>query len=111
MIYNGIVFSSSTIMKNRSRTEIFGRVLEVANGTGVSKTQIMYRAFLSFNQLKEILTTMTERGLLEFDTTTQTFKTTEKGLRVLHACTELNELINGFEENKEEARYIESQIY
>ena len=85
IIYNDIVLSSSTIMKNRSKIEVFGRVLAVANGPGVTKTQIMYRAFLSFTQMKEILTTMTERGLLDFDRTTQTFKTTPKGLKVVQA--------------------------
>jgi predicted transcriptional regulator len=97
-------------MKNRSKIEIFGRVLAVANGPGVTKTKIMYRAFLSFSQMKEILTSMIERDLLDFDRTTQTFKTTPKGLKVVQAYTELNELINGFEES-EETRYVESQIY
>ena len=97
-------------MKNRSKIEVFGRVLAVANGPGVTKTQIMYRAFLSFTQMKEILTTMTERGLLDFDRTTQTFKTTPKGLKVVQAYTELNELMNGWEKS-EETRYAESQIY
>jgi predicted transcriptional regulator len=97
-------------MKNRSKIEIFGMVLAVANGQEVTKTEIMYRAFLSFTQMKEILTTMTERGLLEFDRTTQTFKTTPKGLKVVQAYTELNELMNGWEKS-EETRYAESQIY
>ena len=39
-------------MKNRSRTEIVSNILEAANG-GVTKTKIMYKAFLSYNQLKE----------------------------------------------------------
>jgi predicted transcriptional regulator len=97
-------------MKNRSKMEIFGMVLAVANSQGVTKTEIMYRAFLSFTQMKEILTTMTERGLLDFDRTTQTFKTTPKGLKVVQAYTELNELMNGWEKS-EETRYAESQIY
>jgi len=33
-------------MKNRSRTEIVGNILDSANG-GATKTKIMYRAFLS----------------------------------------------------------------
>jgi predicted transcriptional regulator len=97
-------------MKNRSKIEIFGRVLAVANGNGVTKTQIMYRAFLSFTQMKEILTTMTERGLLDFDSVTQTYKTTPKGIKVVQAYTELNELMNGSEKS-EEIGYVESQIY
>ena len=41
-------------MGNRSRTEIVGNILDAANG-GISKTKIMYFAFLSHNQLKEYL--------------------------------------------------------
>jgi predicted transcriptional regulator len=39
-------------MKYRSRTEIVGSILDATNG-GATKTKIMYKAFLSFNQLKE----------------------------------------------------------
>ena len=43
-------------MKYRSRTEIVGLILEAANGGGATKTKIMYKAFLSFAQLREYLT-------------------------------------------------------
>jgi predicted transcriptional regulator len=84
-------------------------VLAVANGQGVTRTGIMYKAFLSFTQAKTILTTLTERGLLQFDRTTQTFKITPRGHKILQAYTELNELMKGLQENKE-ARYAESQV-
>jgi predicted transcriptional regulator len=42
-------------MNNRSRTEIVGMILEAANG-GASNAKIMYKAVLSFDQLKEYLT-------------------------------------------------------
>ena len=38
-------------MKYRSRTEILGNILDAANGR-VTKTKIMYAAFLSYAQLK-----------------------------------------------------------
>ena len=97
-------------MRYRSKTETFGRVLAVANGSGVTRNNIIYKAFLGFTQAKAILTTLTERELLRYDEKTQTFKTTEKGHRILQAYNELNDLMKGLEENKE-ARYIESQIY
>jgi predicted transcriptional regulator len=62
-------------MKNRSRTEIVGNILDAANG-GATKTKIMYKAFLSYNQLKECLTILIENNLLEYIDVTQTFKTT-----------------------------------
>ena len=46
-------------MKNRSRIEIIGRILEAINVNGgcrygcSSMTQIMYKAFLGFAQTKE----------------------------------------------------------
>jgi predicted transcriptional regulator len=41
-------------MKYISRTDIVGLILEAANG-GATKTKIMYKAFLSYAQLKEHL--------------------------------------------------------
>jgi predicted transcriptional regulator len=72
-------------MKHRNRIEIMNEILEAANGGGTTRTQIMYKAFLSFVQLREFLTVLTERDLLRYDGETQTFKTTEKGLRFLDA--------------------------
>ena len=40
-------------MKNRSRIEIVSSILDAANG-GVTKTKIMYKAFLSYGLLREI---------------------------------------------------------
>jgi predicted transcriptional regulator len=40
----------------------------------------MYKAFISYAQLKEHLTMMLANDLLEFDEKTQIYKTTEKGL-------------------------------
>jgi len=41
-------------MKYRSRTEIVSMILEAANGSA-TKTKIMYKAFLSYEQLREYL--------------------------------------------------------
>ena len=79
-------------MKNRSRTEIVGNILDAANG-GATKTKIMYKAFLSYNQLKECLTILIENNLLEYIDGTQTFKTTEKGLNFLKMHNEIGELL------------------
>lgn len=80
-------------MKYRSRIDIMSQILEVANGGGVTKTKIMYKAFLSFVQLKEFLTILTESDLLSYDEKTQTFKTTEKGLRLLSTYNQLGEVM------------------
>ena len=52
-------------MKYRSRTEIVSMILEAANG-GATKTKIMYKAFLSYAQLKEYLSVLIENNLLEY---------------------------------------------
>ena len=73
-----------TDMRQRSRTDIIGDILDAANDSGgIAKTKMMYKAFLSYTQLKEYLPFLIERGLLHYELNTQTFKTTQKGLRFL----------------------------
>ena len=79
-------------MKNRSRTEIVGNILDAANG-GATKTKIMYIAFLSYGQLREYLSILIEHNLLEYIEGTQTYKTTEKGLYFLKKYDEIQELL------------------
>ena len=91
-------------MRYRSRTEIITQILEIVNDDsravaaldlvmGVSKTKIMYKAFLSHSQLKEYVKVLTERDLLSYDGQTRMFKTTEKGLRFLKAYAQINQLM------------------
>jgi predicted transcriptional regulator len=80
-------------MKNRSRTEIVSMILEAANG-GATKTKIMYKAFLSYSQLKEYLSVMIKKNLLEYSDGTKIFRTTEKGLNLLKMHNEIDELLH-----------------
>jgi predicted transcriptional regulator len=77
-------------MKYRSKSDMIGLILEAANG-GATKTKIMYSAFLSFEQLKQYLAYLLERGLIEHEEITQRFRTTEKGMRVLKLQNQINE--------------------
>ena len=79
-------------MKYRSRTEIVSMILEAANG-GATKTKIMYKAFLSYAQLKEYLSVLIENNLLEYLEGTHTYKTTEKGFILLKMHNEIGELL------------------
>ena len=79
-------------MKYRSRTEIVGNILDAANG-GTTKTKIMYKAFISYNQLKEYLSVLVENNLLEYLDGIHQFKTTEKGLNFLKMHNEIGELL------------------
>jgi predicted transcriptional regulator len=68
-------------MQYRDRAEIIRQILEVANGAvDITRTKLMYKAFLSYTQMKEYLMLLTERDLLSYDSITHTYKTTEKGL-------------------------------
>ena len=80
-------------MKYRSRTEIVSMILEAANG-GATKTRIMYKAFLSYAQLREYLAVLIENNLLEYLEGIQSYKTTEKGLNLLKMHNEIGELLH-----------------
>ena len=81
-------------MKYRSNNDIIKDILDAANdGGGATKTKIMYQAFLSYAQLKEYLTELTETGLLNYDVDTRQFKTTEKGLRFLDTFNQISDVM------------------
>ena len=79
-------------MKYRSRTELVSNILEAANG-GATKTKIMYKAFLSYAQLKEYLDILVSNGLIDHDSTAQSYHTREKGLKFLNLYNEMDKLV------------------
>ena len=52
----------------------------------------MYSAFISFNQLREYLSLMVENGLIQYEEGMHTYKTTEKGMRLLHVQNKIDEV-------------------
>jgi predicted transcriptional regulator len=78
-------------MKYRSRSDIVGLLLDAANGGGATKTKLMYKAYLSFNQLREYLAFLIENGLIDYEGH-QTYRTTEKGIRVLQLQNRIEEI-------------------
>ena len=88
-----LIFYYNIVMKYRSRTDIVGLILEAANG-GATKTKIMYKAFLSYAQLKEYLTALLENSLLDYEEGRQLFRTTEKGIRLLQMYNQFDELMS-----------------
>lgn len=79
-------------MKYRSRTDIVSQILESAS-EGATKTRIMYKAYLSYAQLKEYIAVLVENGLLEFEKGGQTYKTTAKGLMFLKTYSQIGGLM------------------
>jgi predicted transcriptional regulator len=78
-------------MKYRSRTELTSNILEAANG-GATKTKIMYKAFLSYAQLKEYLVMLIQNDLVVQDIE-GIYRTTSKGIRFLETSRQLGGLL------------------
>lgn len=79
-------------MKHRSRSEIIGAILEAANGGGATKTTIMYKAVLSYDLMKQHLIFLAENNLIEYEQGMMTYRTTERGMRLLQLYNNINEM-------------------
>jgi predicted transcriptional regulator len=84
-------------MKYRSRTDISKEILEAANG-GATKTKIMYKAYLSYQQLKDYLSMLIDSGLIAQNSPEMTFSTTVKGLQYLKVYDQMSEISDQFRE-------------
>jgi predicted transcriptional regulator len=75
-------------------------ILEIAM-EGVLKTQVMYKANLSFAQLNEYLRLLLDLKLLELsgDDQKNVYKTTSKGVLYLEGCKKIRALLKKGEEN------------
>lgn len=91
--------------KRRDKLSIIAEIIDIARD-GALKTQIMYRANLSFAQLGEYLSFMTNNKLLEkyADAGREVYGATAKGLAFFERHSELVELINGCEEGRNGVR-------
>ena len=66
--------------------------MEAANG-GTTKTKIMYKAYLSYAQLKEYLAVLIENGLMARDVDGDLYRTTSKGIKFLETSRKLGGLL------------------
>ena len=78
--------------KHKNRTEIIASVLEAVKGDGVSKTRIMFTAYLSYEQLNEYLNELLGKELLANDLDTRTYNITPKGSKFLERYAELEKV-------------------
>ena len=108
-----------TTRQNRDRHEILADMLKTIIGSGIkgaSKTIIMYNSFLSFTQLKEYLSFLLDKSLVEeyhqrkeddkkrritstHDNYHKYYKITEKGRHHLVIAEEINSLIDTTSDN------------
>lgn len=94
-------------MKYRSSTEIIDTILRSLD-SGATRTRIMYRAYLSYSQLKEYLALLESRQLLKYEEGSQIYTITEKGLRFMNAYDDIRELVSGTNDDfQREAKMIE----
>lgn len=79
-------------MKYRSRTEIAATILDSVR-SGTSKTKIMYKAYLSYTQMKEYLKFLQDKGLMEYEEGSQIYRITGNGIQFLRAYEEITNLV------------------
>jgi predicted transcriptional regulator len=81
-------------MKHRTQEEITALILEVIanNRNATTQTIIMYKAYLTFAQLKRFLSSMLEKGIIDYQKEDQLYTITEKGIHLLQVYNQLSDL-------------------
>lgn len=72
--------------------DIAAAILEIAQN-GAIKTQIIYRAFLSYPQLRDYLELLQARGMLVYDEHQNEYYTTDEGKRFVQMYKELGKML------------------
>ena len=86
--------------RRRNRLSIMAEILDVAR-TGALKTQIMYRANMSFAQINEYLSLLLDLNLLKISKNSERriYKTTAKGSQFIQSYRAISELLKKEEGN------------
>ena len=80
-------------MKYRSRSEIVRSILDAANaGEGASRTRLMYKSYLAYNQLKDYLAHLQENNLIDYEVGMRCYRITEKGIHLLRLQNKMEEI-------------------
>lgn len=85
--------TSKYIHRYRNRIDIIAQLLDAASSP-TTKTKMMYKAMLSYEQLKEYLVMLSENDLIAYDKPTQRFTTTDKGFQFMERYEDLSKLIS-----------------
>jgi predicted transcriptional regulator len=93
-------WGSNPSAKRRDKLFIMAEILDIAKD-GSLKTQIMYRANLSFTQLNDYLNFMLRISLLEkiLENDREIYRATDKGVDFLQRYREITELLKTEEDN------------
>src|ERR671911_2562093 len=79
-------------LRHRSRSEVISSILESTNGNKLRVTEIQFKAYLSYNILKEYLVHLLQCDLIDYIEGERTFKTTPKGMQVLMTYNRMDEM-------------------
>src|ERR687884_438492 len=71
-------------MDSRTADETIASILHAAIG-GVTKTTIMYKSFITYDQLNEYLSLLLEKGLIAYQEGEKLYITTDKGINFVQA--------------------------
>ncbi len=77
-------------MDVRTADETIASILHAAIG-GVTKTTIMYKSFITYEQLNEYLSLLVEKGLISYQEGEKLYRTTGKGINFVQANKKPNE--------------------
>jgi len=83
-----------TLWERRDRLNIMAEIMEASKGSQL-KTRIMYMVNLSFSQVNEYLSFLTEMGFLSVrvDNRKKVYETTAKGNRYIENYREMSNLL------------------
>jgi predicted transcriptional regulator len=80
-------------LKHRTKEEITALILEAITHTNrATQTIIMYKAYLTHVQLKQFLSSLMEKGLIEYHRLERIYTITDKGMHFLEVYNQLNQL-------------------
>jgi predicted transcriptional regulator len=80
-------------LKHRSRSDIIFSILDATNGNRARLSEIQFKTYTSYNQLKEYLPQLLQSDLIEYIEGERTFKSTPKGMQALQMYTRMDELL------------------
>ncbi len=92
-MYSVHSMTSKYIHRYRNRIDIIAQLSYAASSSPITKTKMMYKALLSYEQLKEYLVMLTENDLIAYDKSSGRFSTTYKGYEFIRRYEDLNNLI------------------
>jgi predicted transcriptional regulator len=95
--------------RERDRIAIVAEILEMARGGGVLKSNIMWRAGLSYDMLNGYLGLMMNARLMDkvLMKNKVVFKPTDRGIKFLYHCREIMELLETADDEHEPCRRIQ----